>query len=390
MKGKKEEIPFSNPFVPPTKDLIPNIKRIRHSGQLTNGGEFHREFEEALCQYFGVKYISLFSSGTLALIIALRALNLKGEVITTPFTSPATIQAIYWNNLTPVFVDIRKDDLNINPTKIESAITAKTCAILPVHIFGSPCDLNEIDRISINYIIPVIYDAAHSFGVKINGISICNFGDLSVLSFHATKVFNTLEGGAVICHDIKMKKHLDTLKNTGIKENGILGGYGLNAKMNELQAAYGLCHLKYMDEIMEKRKKASQFYFRLLKDIPGLHFQEQKFNVEYNYPYMPVVTDPVEYGTDRDGLAAYLEKLNIVTKKYFHPLVSDFKEFKAYKTSEMPVAEWISNNILCLPMFHDISIRQIHIIVDAIRKLHSSLKSQKKSARQAVKSISAS
>ncbi|HPE57086.1 MAG TPA: DegT/DnrJ/EryC1/StrS family aminotransferase [Bacteroidales bacterium] len=367
------EIPFLKPFVPPTLDLIKYIERIRKSGQLTNAGEIHAEFEEALCRYLKVEHISLFSSGTLALTIALKALHLKGEVITTPFTSPATLQAIVWNNLTPVFVDIDPFDLNIDPKLIEKAITADTCAILPVHIFGSPCKTDEISAISEKYNIPVIYDAAHCFGVEVDGQSICNFGAMSVLSFHATKVFNTLEGGAVICRDARMKQHIDALKNTGINKKNLLDGYGLNAKMNELQAAYGLSHLQFMDEILISRKVAAETYFDELSNIEGIRFQMVKPEVRRNYPYIPVLIDPAQFGNNRDALFDFLSSRRTQTKKYFYPLVSDFKEFGKFKRDEMPVADWVTRNILCLPMFYDISVDQIREVSSAIKefqKLH--------------------
>lgn len=376
--NNKNNIPLVKPFMPPITELIPFLERIHESQILTNNGPIHDEFEEALGSYLGVKYISLFSSGTLALTIALKALNLKGDVITTPFTSPATVQAIYWNNLKPVFADIKSNDLNIDPARIESAISPKTCAILPVHIFGSPCEVEEISRISESYRIPVIYDAAHCFGVEINGNSIFNFGELSVISFHATKVFNTLEGGAVICCDERMKRTIDTLKNTGIGKNNLLEGYGLNAKLNEFQAAYGFCHLRYMNEILREREKAAHEYWQVLKEIPGLRLPEPKTGIKHNFSYMPVLINAKEYGTNRDVLAHYLAQKNIITKKYFFPLVSDYKEFNSYKSVEMPVAEWVSNNILCLPMFFGISNDQIYSVASSIQELHFTLKHERK------------
>jgi dTDP-4-amino-4,6-dideoxygalactose transaminase len=350
--------------------MIPYLEKIWESGTLTNSGAMHSEFEKELCKFLNVKNICLLSSGTLALTIALKSLNLKGEIITTPFTHVATSQAIYWNNLKPVFVDINPFDLNIDISKIEQAITPDTCAILPAHIFGNPCNVEEIGKIAQKNNLKVIYDAAHCFNVEYKGESICNYGDLSVLSFHATKVFNCLEGGAIICHDKKTKEYIDSLKNTGIDSNGQLIGYGMNAKMNEIQAAFGLVQLKHVENAIINRKIAIKKYYELLRAVKGLTLlQEQEF-VKYNYSFFPIIINPIEFGASRNDIVAYLEVNNIFPKKYFYPLVSDLAGFCSFKTDNMPIAENIAKNIICLPLSHEIQSNEIEFIVNLIYQLH--------------------
>jgi len=367
-RSTKEEIQLMKPFLPPVQDILPYLERIWESRQLTNGGPVHHEFEQALCDYLGVKYISLFANGTLALLIALKTLNLRGEVITTPFTYPSTLQAIYWNNLTPVFADIDPLDFNIDIDAIEAAITPRTSAILAVHIFGSPCNVEGINRLALKYNLKIIYDAAHCFGVRLNSESICNAGDLSVLSFHATKVFNTFEGGAIVCHDETTKKTIDALKNSGIDQDNQLIGYGINAKMNEFQAAAGLCQLKYIDRVIENRRIAAQKYTEALTSIKGLCLPRKNENIQYNYAYFPLIIHPEEFGASRDELADYLAGRNIVTRKYFYPLVSDSPVFGIYKTTDLPNAAAAAGNILNLPLYHDISAKQIELVVETIRQ----------------------
>jgi dTDP-4-amino-4,6-dideoxygalactose transaminase len=362
----KEELLITKPAKPPLDEFQVYLEKIWNSRWLTNNGPFHEEFEQALCDYLGVKYISLFANGTLALTIALKLLNLKGEVITTPFTSIETTQAIYWNQLHPVFADISPDDLNIDVSKIEELVTPDTCAILPVHVFGSPCNLDGINDLARKFQLKLIYDAAHCFGVEYDGLPICDFGDLSVLSFHATKVFNTIEGGAIICHDKQTKDKIDALKNSGKMPGYQLSGFGLNAKLNEVQSAYGLALLKYVDEHIKQRKNATNRYRELLKNVSGLKMHDEKGNVKYNYSYFPILIDPNEFGATRDELMDYLEKNNIQTKKYFHPLVSDYTEFGKYKTGDLSVAMRIAENIICLPLFHDITIAEQNAVVDII------------------------
>jgi len=366
-KEGSKDLLLMKPFMPPLQDYQKYLERIWQSRQLTNSGQIHAEFEQALCDYLGVEHLSLIANGTLALIIALKALNLKGEIITTPFTSVATAQAIHWNNLKPVFVDINESDFNINISEIEHAITPGTSAILPVHVFGNPCDMASIDQLAEKYNLKVLYDAAHCFGVELNSESICNSGDMSVLSFHATKVFNTIEGGAIICHDESTKKYIDALKNTGLDPAHKLAGYGMNAKLNEFQSAFGMIQLKYIDEVIASRKAAASKYKELLKDIRGIWWPDEKEFVKYNYTYFPVIINTEEFGASRDELAAYLEGEKIFTRKYFYPLVSDFPEFSIYKTRDLPVAEKIAVSILCLPLFPDITSDEIAAVADSIR-----------------------
>ena len=372
----KENLLLMKPFMPPLEEFQIHLERIWESRMLTNCGTIHAEFERALCEYLGVKHICLFANGTLALMIALKALKLRGEVITTPFTSPATLQAIYWNNLKPVFADISEPDLNIDPSAIEAAITPDTYAILPVHIFGTPCDVVAIGQLARKYDLKVVYDAAHCFGVEIDGKSVCNSGELSILSFHATKVFNTFEGGAIVCHDEATKTYIDTLKNNGLDRDFQLTGYGVNGKLNEIQSAFGLCQLKYVDDIIAMRKAITVKYRELLSGIKGLKVLPDKEGVKHNYSYFPVLIDPAEFGAGRDELHDYLKKKNIVTRKYFFPLVSNSPEFNMYKTAGLPVAEKIANSILCLPLFHDISDDQIEAVVHAIGQLNKSGRNQ--------------
>jgi dTDP-4-amino-4,6-dideoxygalactose transaminase len=362
------EIPFIKPFVPDETELLPYLKTMAATRQLTNGGPIHAAFEHALMEYLKVEHISLFANGTLALMIALKSLDLKGEVITTPFTSPATLQAIYWNNLTPVFADINEADLNIDVSEIQKAITSQTKAILPVHLFGFPCDVSGIEKVGKEHNLKVIYDAAHCFGVKLHQSSVCSFGDLSAMSFHATKIFNTLEGGAVICRDGAVKRYIDALKNTGIAGDHSVVGYGVNAKMNEMQAAFGLCQLKHIEKLIAAQKAATLQYKRLLKDVRGVRWPKTSTNAEYNYGYFPMIINPEEFGADRDALFDFLTKKKITTRKYFYPLISDSPQFARFKNNPLPVAQKISKSILCLPLFHDISHLQIEYVVNAIKQ----------------------
>ncbi|MEI6454981.1 MAG: DegT/DnrJ/EryC1/StrS family aminotransferase [bacterium] len=368
--GTGKELTVMKPFMPPLDEFKSYLERIWDSRRLSNDGAIHREFEQALCGYLGVRHISLFANGTLALMIAIKALDLKGEIITTPFTSVATAQAIYWNNLKPVFVDINKTDYNISLSGIEEAITPHTQAILPVHLFGNPCDLDGIERVAHKNKLKLVYDAAHCFGVTMKGISVCNFGDLSVLSFHATKVFSSFEGGAIICHDESTKRHIDALKNTGLGPDHKLEGYGINAKMNEFQAAYGLIQLKYVGKVIACRREVSLKYRQLFKGIRGLSMPGEKVSVDYNYSYFPVVIDPDQFGSTRDEVADYLEKKNIFARKYFYPLVCDHKEFSMYKRYDLSVARKTAENILCIPLFHDISDEDIEMIAGSIIRMN--------------------
>ncbi|MBN2776890.1 MAG: DegT/DnrJ/EryC1/StrS family aminotransferase [Bacteroidales bacterium] len=358
----------TTPSFPPMDELKSYLSKIYQSEVLTNCGEIHSALEIALCNYLGVEHISLMSSGTSALMLAIKSLNLKGEVITSPYTSVSTIQAIYWNNLKPVFVDVQKTDCNIDVSEIEKAITPETSAILPIHVYGNPCKIDEIQKLATKYNLKVIYDAAHCFGVTKKNKSILLSGDISAISFHATKVFNTIEGGAVICKDSKTKKLLDALKNSGISSETSIAGYGLNAKLNEFQAAFGLSLLGCIDEKIENRRLATLLYKTNLKDVDGIRIISTKPDVKYNYTYFPIFIDSSIYGVTRDALFDKLTNENIFTRKYFYPLVSDYEIFKQYKRIALKNAEELSQNVICLPLFDTITKDQIHSICKIIRK----------------------
>lgn len=351
--NNKKKIFVTQPFLPPLKEFYEYLEDIWKRKWLTNNGFYHQELEKVLCEFLGVEYISLCSNGALALIIALQQLRISGEVITTPFSFVATTHALWWNNIKPVFVDIEPDTFNIDPEKIESAITPKTTAILPVHVYGNPCNVNRIQEIADIYGLKTIYDAAHTFGVKLNGKSILNFGDLSILSFHATKVFNTFEGGAIICHDEKTKKRIDYLKNFGFAGETTVVAPGINSKMNELQAAFGLLQLKYFDSCLYNRKKIAVFYRENLKHIDGISFLNDISGVFHNYSYFPILVTE-KFGISRDSLYEELKRNNIYSRRYFYPLISNFPTYKKLPSAapeNLPVAEVIAKQILCLPVY---------------------------------------
>ncbi|MEI6853274.1 MAG: DegT/DnrJ/EryC1/StrS family aminotransferase [Bacteroidota bacterium] len=360
----------TRPYLPPLEEFIPYLEEIWGSRTLTNNGPFHQQLEQQLCDYLGVKYISLFSNGTLALITALHALQIKGEVITTPFSFVATTHSLWWNNISPVFVDIEPETYNIDPVQIEKAITTRTAAILPVHVYGTPCQIDKIQAIARKYNLKVIYDAAHAFGVKINGNSVMNFGDLSILSFHATKVFNTFEGGAIVCHDPQMKRHIDDLKNFGFRDEVTVVTPGINAKMNEFQAALGLLQLKYLHEIIAKRRAITTLYYDQMHGIPGIYLLPLSDSVSNNYSYLPVLIKENEYGKSRDMLFEELKRFDIFGRRYFYPLISQFPIYQGLssaKKNKMPVAERISQQVICLPIYPDLDTKIIEKIVTIIK-----------------------
>lgn len=366
-----EKIYVTKPFLPPLEEFLPYLEDIWKEKWLTNNGKYHQTLEEKLRDYLGVKHLSLFSNGTLALLTALQTLRITGEVITTPYSFVATTHALWWNNITPVFVDIEPETFNINPDKIEAAITPKTSAILPVHVYGNPCNLNRLREIAEVYGLRIIYDACHAFGVKVNDVSVLNFGDLSVLSFHATKVYTTFEGGAIICHDEATKKRIDYLKNFGFANETTVVGPGINAKMNEFQAALGLLQLKYIDKSIEKRKHIANFYRNNLKDIKGIKYLNDIEGVRHNYQYFPILVDKFEYGIDRDKLYEIFKENNIYTRRYFYPLISHFPIYRnlgSAKPSNLPVAEETTKKILCLPIYSDLTEEEANLVVDIIRR----------------------
>ena len=369
--NKKDNRPIlvTSPSLPPLNEFITYLEQIWESKWITNNGNFHQEFEKVLADFLGVKHISLFANGTLALITALQELKITGEVITTPYSFVATTHALWWNGIKPVFADIEPDHCNLDPKRIEAAITTKTTAIVPVHVYGNPCDVERIQEIADTYGLKVIYDAAPAFGVKINDNSILNYGDLSVLSFHATKAFNTIEGGAIICHDEKTKKRIDFLKNFGFADETTVVAPGINAKMNELQAAYGLLQLKTFNEQIAKRKLIDETYRKLLMNVEGISYFKNIEGVKYNYAYFPILVDQEKYGQSRDDLYIKLKEHNIFSRRYYYPLISNFSSYKGLdsaKPDNLTVANRISEQVICLPIYPDIQSDAINRIVDLI------------------------
>ena len=366
-----KKIYVTQPYLPPLNEFVKSLEKIWESKWLTNSGLFHQEFEKKLCEYLGVKYISLFANGTLALTTALQVLRITGEVITTPYSFVATTHALHWNGIKPVFVDIEPKYCNLEPGKIEAAIGPKTTAILPVHIYGNPCNVGEIQQIADIYGLRVIYDAAHAFGVRINGNSILNFGDLSVLSFHATKVLTTFEGGAIVCHDERMKKRIDFLKNFGFADDVTVVGEGINGKMNEVQAALGVQQLKYIDTAIQKRREIANIYRENLRKVNGVTFFEDIEGLDHNYSYFPIFINEREFGKSRDEVYEYLKNSNIYTRRYFYPLISHFSAYKGLPSAaidNLSVAEKICREVICLPIYPDLTIMEQNFIVDILVK----------------------
>lgn len=370
MKPLKKAIYVTQPDLPNFEDFIKDLKVIWESKWLTNNGSFHQKFEAELAEYLGVKYISLFSNGTLALITALQSLEITGEVITTPFSFVASTHALNWNGITPVFCDIDSHYFNLDPEKIEALITPRTSAILAVHVYGNPAESEKILEIADKHHLKVIFDAAHAFGVKKNGLSILNHGDLSILSFHATKAFNTIEGGAIICHDLKTKQHIDHLKNFGIKDEVTVVGPGINAKMNELSAAYGLLQLKDFNTNKNKRKEITNLYRLLLKNTKGIRILDDMHNVEHNYSYFPIIVED-EYQMSRDKLYFNLRDFNIYGRRYFYPLISNFSTYNKLESSNLlnlEIANDTSLRVICLPIYSDLSLEIVKYICDIINE----------------------
>jgi dTDP-4-amino-4,6-dideoxygalactose transaminase len=367
--GLEKPVNVTEPFLPPLEEFHEYLREIWDRRWLTNNGKFHREFERNLCDYLGVPYISLFANGTLALIGALQALRITGEVLTTPFSFVATSHALHWNGITPVFCDIEPEYFTLDPEKLESAITPRTTAILPVHVYGNPCNLDEIAHIADTYGLRIVYDAAHAFGVTVNGTNICNFGDLSILSFHATKVFTTFEGGAVISHDAKMKKRIDYLTNFGFAGEATVVGPGINAKMNEFQAALGILQLKYIDAAIGKRQQVTDRYRRRLRDVRGIRYLDGMPGVRHCYSYFPVVIDPDTFGKTRDEVYYDLRTQNINCRRYFYPLISEFPTYRTLPSAacdNLPVASATADQILCLPCHPGLNAHTIDRIIDRI------------------------
>ena len=367
--SKDGPIYVTQPFLPPLDEFIPYLQNIWDRKILTNGGPYHQQLEQELCDYLGVKHLALFSNGTLALITALQSLRITGEVITTPYSFVATAHSLMWNGITPVFVDIDPVTLNIDPQKIEAAITPRTTAIMPVHCYGNPCDTEAIQKIADNYNLKVIYDAAHAFGVKDAGGSVLNHGDLSILSFHATKVFNTFEGGAIICPDAKTKLRIDQLKNFGFVDEVTVVATGINGKMSEINAAFGVLQLRHVSEALSGRKSVNSLYCELLMGTPGIGFVENRRDYTSNHSYFPILIGE-DYPVSRDELYQKLKEEGIFSRRYFYPLISDlpmYRGLSSAKAENLPVARDAASKILCLPIYPSLTYSEVERISSIIR-----------------------
>jgi dTDP-4-amino-4,6-dideoxygalactose transaminase len=360
----------TQPYLPPLEEFIPFLQQIWGNKILTNGGPMHQQLEQSLCDYLGVEHIALFNNGTIALLTALQALRITGEVITTPYSFVATAHSLLWNGIKPIFVDIDPHSLNLDPAKIEAAITPQTTAIMPVHCYGYPCDVEAIQKIADNYNLRVIYDAAHAFGVKDAGGSILRHGDLSVLSFHATKVFNTFEGGAIICPDAKTKKRIDQLKNFGFVDEVTVVAPGINGKMSEINAAFGLLQLKHIDHAMARRREIDAFYREQLKGVKGIRLVEEASQVVANYSYFPILVE-ADYPLSRDDLYQELKDQNIFARRYFYPLISEFPMYRSMSSAlrkNLPVANTAAEKVICLPIYPALDKGDLSRITNAVRE----------------------
>ena len=368
---KDKQITVTSPLLPDMEEFSGLLREIWDSRWITNNGTFHKRLETALCEYLKVPYISLFTNGTLPLITALQALRITGEVITTPYSFVATTHALWWNGIKPVFVDIDPSTGDIDPDKIESAITPKTTAIMPVHVYGKPCRTAEIKEIADKYGLKVIYDAAHAFGVEVDGRSILNEGDMSTLSFHATKVYNTIEGGALVVHDAETKKRIDYLKNFGFADEVTVVAPGINSKMDEVRSAYGLLNLKQVDKAIEARHRVAVRYREALKDVDGIAYFEDMPGVRHNYSYFPIFIDADKYGMTRDELYFSMKERNVLGRRYFYPLISTFSTYRGLESARpenLPNAHRMADSVLCLPMHHALSDDDVDRVLDLINK----------------------
>lgn len=362
-------ITVTSPLLPSLESFVPYLEKIWDSKWITNNGQFHQQLEAALCEYLKVPYISLFTNGTLPLLTALQALRITGEVITTPYSFVATTHSIWWNGCKPVFVDIEESTCGIDPEKIEAAITPYTTAIMPVHCYGKPCNMERIQTIANKYNLKVIYDAAHAFGVEVKGKSVLGQGDLATLSFHATKVYNTLEGGALVMHDAETKKRVDYLKNFGFAGETEVVAPGINSKMDEIRAAYGLLNLKQVDAAIEKRHQVAVQYREVLRDVKGIRFFDDTPSVRHNYSYFPIFVNAEKYGLTRDELYSKMQEKGIYGRRYFYPLISTFSTYCGLPSAapgNLPVATKIANEVICLPMHHEMSKEDIDRVLKVI------------------------
>ena len=362
-------ITVTSPLLPDLNEFNELLGQIWDSKWITNNGSFHKKLEAALCEYLKVPYISLFTNGTLPLLTALQALRITGEVITTPYSFVATTHSIWWNGCRPVFVDIDPATGNIDPDRIEAAITPKTTAIMPVHVYGKPCDTKRIQEIADKYGLKVIYDAAHAFGVEVNGESILNAGDMSTLSFHATKVYNTIEGGAMVMHDAETKKRIDYLKNFGFANEVEVVGPGINSKMDEVRSAYGLLNLKQVDAAIEARHQVAIRYREVLRDVEGITFFDDMPGVRHNYSYFPIFVDAEKYGMTRDELYFKMKENGVLGRRYFYPLISTFSTYRGLPSAtreNLPQAHKMADSVICLPMHHALSEKDLETILQNV------------------------
>lgn len=362
----EKQLTVTSPLLPNLNEFNLMLKEIWESKWITNSGQFHKQLERALCEYLKVPYISLFTNGTLPLLTALQALRITGEVITTPYSFVATTHSIWWNDCRPVFVDIEEETCGIDPNKIEAAVTPKTTAIMPVSCYGKPCKMNEIQAIADKYGLKVIHDAAHAFGVEVNGESWVGKGDLISLSFHATKVYNTLEGGAMVMHDEATKKRVDFLKNFGFAGETEVVAPGINSKMDEVRAAYGLLNLRQVDEAIEKRHQVAVKYRNALRNVPGVRFFEDMPGVRHNYSYFPIFINAEEFGQTRDELYFKMRDAHVLGRRYFYPLISTFSTYRSLPSAgaeNLPVATKVANEVICLPMHHELSDEDINRVL---------------------------
>ena len=361
----------TTPLLPDLDEFTQMLKKVWESKWITNNGQFHQQLEAALCTYLKVPYISLFTNGTLPLLTALQALRISGEVITTPYSFVATTHSIWWNGLKPVFVDIDPSNCGMDPDKIEAAITPRTTAIMPVHCYGKPCDIVRIQQIADKYGLKVIYDAAHCFGVEVDGKSILEYGDISTLSFHATKVFNTIEGGAMVMHDPSTKQRIDYLKNFGFESETEVIAPGINSKMDEVRAVFGLLCLRQIDSAIESRHRVAIRYREALRPVKGIRFFDDMPGVKHNYSYFPIFVNADEYGMTRDELFFKMREQGTKSRRYFYPLISTFSTYRGLPSAapaNLPVATRIANEVICLPMHHELSEEDVNRVLELIVK----------------------
>ncbi len=368
MDNSNKPIYVTQPYLPPLEEFIPYLEKIWENKWLTNNGPFHQQLEHALCEYLGVKHVALFANGTLALVTALQTLRVTGEVITTPYSFVATAHSLLWNGINPVFVDIDPTTFNIDPDKIEAAITPHTTAILPVHCYGYPCDVDRIQKIADNYGLKVIYDAAHAFGVQNQAGSVLQYGDLSILSFHATKVFNTFEGGAIVCPDAMTKQRIDYLKNFGIADETTVIAPGINGKMNEIQAAMGMLQLRHVDEVITRRQEIDHLYRQGLEGVEGLSIPVMPTTLRHNFSYFPILIEP-SHPLSRDALYEKLKSRGIFLRRYFYPLITDFPMYRGLSSANLEnliQATKVARKVLCLPIYPNLQLGQVERIIKLI------------------------